>query len=734
MKIKSRKEIRAFWILLILIIYVQASDAQYKYPFNNPNLSVEKRINNLLSLMTLKEKEKCLSANFSIPRLGIIGTGHIEGLHGIALGGPHKWGEQHVVKTTQFSQAYGLAETWDSAIMRLAGAVEGYEARYIFQSDTLKVVPPPTDNSRGLIVRAPNVDLGRDPRWGRTEECYGEDPFLNGTMAAAFIKGLQGNNSRYWQAASLMKHFLANSYEDERSHFSANIDERLLREYYMVPFKMGVEQGGSRAYMAAYNAVNGVPMMVNPMLKKVTVNEWGQNGIICSDGGALNTLVASHHYYPDKVWGAAAAVKAGINQFLPSRLRIAPYIDSALKEGLLTEKDIDSALAGDIRVMIKLGLLDSPSMVPYENIKNGPLPWLSDKHKHAVLKATEESIVLLKNKNHFLPLNKKKIKSIVVIGSKANVVLGDMYSGTPPFAITPLEGIKNEAGEKISVRYAASNDEDAAVNLAKSSDVVIMCVGNDPTCGTPPGKRCPDVSEGKEAIDRKSLQLTEENLIKKVYRANPNMVVVLISSFPYSIVWTQHNVPAILHLAQGSEEMGKALAKVLFGEYNPAGRLVQTWPVSINELPSITDFDIRDGSTYMYFKYKPLYPFGYGLSYTTFSYSNIKISADTMKSDDSVVVSFDVTNTGNIKGDEVVQLYVKHLNSKVARPAKALKGFCRISLEPGETHTVNIPLKGKQLAYWNVNMHHWKVEKEPILLMIGSSSEDIKLKKTIEIQ
>ncbi|HEX5555296.1 MAG TPA: glycoside hydrolase family 3 C-terminal domain-containing protein, partial [Chitinophagaceae bacterium] len=674
------------------------------------------------------------SANFSIPRLGIMGTGHIEGLHGIALGGPHHWGGRHAIATTQFPQAYGLAETWDTAIMQLAGSVEGYEARYIFQSDSLKVVPPSTDNSRGLVIRAPNADLGRDPRWGRMEECYGEDPFFNGTMATAFIRGLQGDDPHYWQAASLMKHFLANSYEDERSHFSANVDERLLREYYMVPFRMGVEQGGSRAYMAAYNAVNGVPMMVSPLLRQVTADEWGQNGIICSDGGALNNLIAAHHYYPDKVWGAAASVKAGINQFLPSRLHIAPYIDSALKEGLLSEADIDSAIKGDFRVMIKLGLLDPPSMVSYTRIKNGPLPWLSDRHKAAVLKATRESIVLLKNKNHLLPLDKRKIRNIAVIGSKADVVLEDMYSGTPPFSVTPVEGIEKEAASRITVRYAVTNGGDSAVNLAKWADIVIMCVGNDPTCHTPPGKKCPDISEGKEAVDRESLKLTEEQLIRKIYRVNPNMVVVLISSFPYSIVWTEHNVPAILHMTQGSEELGQALADVLFGAYDPGGRLVQTWPVSLDELPPIKDYDIRDGSTYMYFKYKPLYPFGYGLSYTTFQFSHLSTSTEKMKGGGSLTVSLDVTNTGDRAGDEVVQLYVKHLDSKVSRPAKELKGFARVFLKKGQTRRISIPLHARQLSYWDADRQRWMLEKEPVRLMVGVSSEKIMLGKTIEIQ
>ncbi len=293
---------------VVLILFCAPAFAQYQYPFQNPNLPVEERVSNIISLMTLDEKVACLGTNPSVPRLGIRGTGHVEGLHGLALGGPGGWGRPTPIPTTQFAQAIGMAETWDPNLIRQAGQVESEETRYIYQSEKY--------HRGALVVRAPNADLGRDPRWGRTEECYGEDPFFNGTMVIAMVKGLQGDDPKYWRTAALLKHLLANSNEDGRGGSSSDFDARLLREYYSVPFRMGIVEGGARAFMAAYNAINGVPATVNPFLKNVTIQEWGQNGIICTDAGALRNMINLHKYYPTLAQGAAAAVKAGINQFL----------------------------------------------------------------------------------------------------------------------------------------------------------------------------------------------------------------------------------------------------------------------------------------------------------------------------------------------------------------------------------------------------------------------------------
>ncbi len=710
-------------IASMLLNLISCSSVLAKYPFEDPSLPIEERVNNIISLMTLEEKIHCLSTDPNVERLGIKGSRHLEGLHGLALGGPGDWGRGNPVTTTQFPQVIGMAETWDPEIIRQAGAIEGYEARYVFQNENF--------HRGGLVIRAPNADMGRDPRWGRNEECFGEDPYFNGTMVVAMVKGLQGDNPKYWQTAALMKHFLANSNENERGKSSSNFNERLFREYYSVPFRMGVMEGGSRAYMAAYNAYNGVPCTIHPILKDITVKEWGLDGIICTDAGAYTNLVTKHRYFLDMDMAAAACIKAGINQFLD---RYREGVNEAIKNKLLTEADIDSVIKGNYRVMIRLGLLDPPDNNPYTKIgvNETDVPWLSEKYKQFAKLITQESVVLLKNTNNLLPLDKSKLKSVAVIGPRADEVLLDWYSGTPPYTVSPFEGIKNKLAGKVMVKLAVEDINGSAVNLAKESDVAIVCVGNHTTCDARFGN-CPNPGEGKEAVDRKSISLSQEELIKKIYRANPNTIVVLISNFPYSIVWTQNNVPAIVHMSHNSQELGNALADVLFGDYNPAGRLVQTWPRSLDQLPPMLDYDIRNGRTYMYFKGEPLYPFGFGLSYTTFKYSNLQTSSDNISENSEITVSADITNTGKLAGDEVVQMYVRHIGSEVQRPNRELKGFRRISLKPNETKTVTIPLTAESIAYWDTENHKFVVEKDKIKIMLGGSSAETRLEKIISV-
>ena len=712
--------------LLIVLSFLSSTRAQVNsHPFQNPDLPIEQRIDNILSLMTIEEKIECLDTNPSVPRLGIKGSGHVEGIHGLTQGGPGKWGRPLTVPTTTFPQGIGLGETWDQELLKQVGAVEGHEARYVFQSSKYQ--------QGGIVIRSPNADLGRDPRWGRTEECYGEDAYLNGAMVVAFTKGLQGDHPTYWQAAALMKHFLANSNENDRDKSSSDFDERLLHEYYALPFHMGVIEGGSRAYMAAYNAVNGIPMTVHPMMQQLTREKWGQDGIICTDAGAMRNLVTAHKYYPDFETAAAATVKAGIGQFLDDYRE---PVRTALKKGLLTEADIDRALKGTFRIMIRLGLLDPPSRVPYSSIGREAIdPWLTTKHKSLALLATQKSIVLLKNSTNLLPLEKKSLKSIAVIGPRANEVLLDWYSGTPPYSISPLQGIKELVGDSVNVRHAANNDGDSAVKLARESDVAIVCVGNHPNGGFDNvwGKVSVP-SEGREAVDRQSINLEQEELIKAVFKANPSTIVVLKSSFPYAINWSQENVSAIVHMALNSQEEGRALATVLFGDYNPAGRLVQTWPKSLDQLPPMMDYDIKRGRTYMYFRGTPLYPFGYGLSYTTFAYRDLRTSSSSLSAGQALKISVVVKNTGQRAGDEVVQLYVRHLNSRVARPLQELKGFVRIHLAPQEEKAVQLHLPASRVAYWNPDTDRWVVEKDQIEIIVGSSSTDARVKKVIRVR
>jgi len=713
-------------LCLFLAVSTTAVRAQYQYPFQDPNLPEEVRVTNMVSLMTLDEKIGLLRFRSDVPRLGIPRLGSVEGIHGEAMGGVANWAPKPPIPTTIFPQGIGMAETWDTEVLRQAGAVEGYEVRYIAQN-------PKYHHTNQLVVFAPNADLGRDPRWGRTEECYGEDPFFNGTMAVAFIHGLQGNHPRYWQTASLLKHFFANSNEDGREHSSSDFDEALFREYYSVPFRMGFEEGGARCFMASYNAWNNIPCTVQPVIKNVAIKEWGVDGIICTDAGAYRNLVGQFHYFATTNEAAAGCLKAGINHFLDN---YRAGVNGAVSNNLLTEAELDESIKGVLRIYLRLGLLDPATNNPYAAIGTGsePEPWTTPEHKAVARLITRESIVLLKNSENLLPLDRSKLKSIAVIGPRANEVLLDWYSGLPPYRITPLQGIIDKAGPGITVNFATNNADGEAVKIALAADVVIVCVGNHPTGDLTNWAKVALPSYGREAVDRQSINLEDEKLIKQIYRANPKTVVVLVSSFPYAINWTEKHVPAIVHLAHGSQEEGSALADVLFGDYNPAGRLVETWPQSLHQLPRMMDYNIRDGRTYMYFQGQPLYPFGYGLSYTTFEYSNLGTSSSTLAHDGTLTVSVNVKNTGNRAGDEVVQLYVKHFNSKVPRPLKELRGFQRVPLQPGETKTVEFPLSAKSLAYWDLTRHTWAVEPDRVEISVGGSSVDDHLKTSITVE
>jgi len=722
--------IHPFLLILLFLLLRVSAFSQTTFLFQNTNLSDNERVENLLSTMTLDEKVNALSTNLGVPRLGIRNTGHSEGLHGMALGGPGNWGDfspRGIAKTyptTTFPQAYGLGETWDTELIQKVADIEATEIRFYTQNSNLQ--------KGGLVMRAPNADLARDPRWGRTEESYGEDAFLGSRLTVAFVKGLQGNNPKYWKSASLMKHFLANSNEDGRDSTSSNFDERLFREYYSFPFYKGITEGGSRGFMASYNAWNGVPMTVNPVLKKITRDEWGNNGIICTDGGALNLLVKAHKAFATMTEGAAAVVKASVGQFLDN---FKPYIYEALKKGLLTEKDIDDAIRGNFYVALKLGLLDGDqTKVPYANIgvTDTVSPWNKLETKAFVRKVTAKSVVLLKNSSNLLPLNKSKIKSIAVIGPRANEVILDWYSGTPPYEITILQGIENAVGKDVTVFYAPSNQMDKAIIAARKADIAIVCVGNHPYGTDAKWMVSPVPSDGREAVDRKAITLEQEDLVKVVTQANPKTVMVLVSNFPFAINWSQENVPAILHVTNNSQELGNGLADVIFGDVNPGGRTNQTWVRSITDLPPMMDYDIRHGRTYQYFKGKPLYPFGFGLSYTSFEYSDLKTSKPTLS--DSILVSVNVRNIGKRDGDEVVQLYVSYPGSKVERPMEQLKGFKRVFIPAGESKTVEISLKAEDLAYWNVERHAFIVEKGTVKLMAGSSSADIKLTKLVDVK
>lgn len=725
--ITTKKILATIFTSLTLGVYSMSVEAQdYKYPFQNPQLDDEARIENLVSLLSLDEKIN-LFGGAGIPRLGVRGAGSSEAIHGVVQGGP-AWNPRNPKQvTTAFPQGYGLGETWDCELIQKVASHIGYEGRYLFQS--------PKYQRAGLILWAPNADLGRDIRWGRTEECYGEDPVLTAALTVAFVKGLQGDNPKYWQSASLMKHFFANSHESGRAETSSNFDEALFREYYTYPFWKGIERGGANALMTAYNAYNGIPCTISPVLRNILQKEWEFDGMIITDGGAFQQLKNTHKTFDNLEDAAQACIKAGTTRFLDD-YKVA--LKNAFYQGKVTEEELDENIKGNLRVMLRLGLLDDDDANPYKSIgiKDTIDPWNKEETRQLARLTANKSAVLLKNTNHLLPLDKKKVKRIAVIGNRSDVVFEDWYCGTPPYKVTPLDGLKEVAErEGIEIRYVKDNKRSAAEDAAAWADVVIVCLGNEPTCspewGKSPWGQGVIASEGREDVDRTSLQLEQEDLVKSVYKSNRNTILVLISSFPYAINWSQQHLPSIVHFTQSCQELGHAVADVLFGDYNPAGRTTQTWVKSIDDLPHMFDYDIRNGRTYMYFEGDPLYAFGYGLSYTQFNYSKLKVSKKSLSSDDVLDVYFDVRNTGDRDGEEVSQVYVKLPGDKAI---KRLKGFARTSINKGETQTIHIQIPAEDLMLWNLQNNCFELPMGDMELMVGSASDRIMLKRKIRLQ
>lgn len=719
-------------LALCLAAVVPASAQEHEHPFRNPSLSEEERIDDLLSLMTVDEKIATISGA-GVPRLGVASPGATEAIHGIVRGGattlPPLYQSRdersmpgRMVNSTAFPQGYGLGETWDRELLHKVGEIMSVEARYYSQKSGFNC----------LQLWAPNADLARDPRWGRTEECFGEDPFLAGELVTAEVKGIQGDDPVYWRGSALMKHFLANSNEDGRSYTDSQFDEALFRDYYSYAFWKGVRDGGARSLMCAYNKYNGVPCSANDFIQEILVDEWGMDCTICNDGGALGLLVSAHMYAPDMKEGARICMEAGITRFLD---RVAEVIKEGYEEGSISEDLLDKCTRFNLRTMLRLGLMDDGC--PYDGMEFGDTaPWDTPEHIAAARLAAQESVVLLKNDGGLLPLDKKGIRHIAVFGNRAEQVLKDWYGALPDYTVSPLQGIMDAVkDEDVEVRFQTWDSDGSAQELARWADVAIVCVGNHPVTSPDWGDQSVQApwawggapGDGREAVDRRSLQLDTEDLIKVVWQANHNTVVALISSFPFTINWTQENVPAIVHMTQCGQETGNALADVIFGDYNPAGRLTQTWVKDILDLPNMLDYDIRHGRTYMYTDKEVLYPFGHGLSYTEFRYSRMKVA----RCDDGIKVCFDITNVGGRDGEEVPQVYVKFRGDDAKM---RLRGFDRIRLAKGETRTVEISISESDLKLWNIDTHAFTLRPGRTRILVGASSADIRLRRGITLR
>ena len=834
----------------------------YQYPFLNPDLPLKDRIHDLISRLTIEEKAGFIpTRNQAVERLGIAAFNFgAEGAHGFV----NREGE-----TTTFPQTIGLASSWDRELLRKIGEITAVEARAVYKS---------RDCLGGITLWAPTIDMERDPRWGRTEEGYGEDPYLTGELSSAYIRGAQGDDPFFLRAGCTPKHFLANNNEKNRVDCSCSVTQRCLREYYFAPFQTAVQKAKAVSIMTSYNEVNGIPVMLHPILKDIVKKEWGIEGNLVTDGGDFTQTVERHHYFETHAQTLTAAFKNGADSMTDKIDDVIPAVLEALEKNYITENDLDKVLERIFTVRFRLGHFSPEGLCPYDSIDESDL--MKDKYREIARDAVRKSITLLKNDNNILPILPEKNHTIAVIGPLADVVYLDWYSGNPPYHCTPLEGLRNLYGKDavITADYRGivsfttedgrpliladngsakgkilsvgkrgqnparfyledwgwgsftltdtesgllldspvckketggneKNEECFITASAKSSlfwfastvfnlvpqengFLIIKTFDNRRIASVPdnnnpekfyPARLLDDPSpaaeelfrmsiekeslidaieaakdadmvifigvsnpmiNGRECTDRPSLDLPpfQKEFILKAAEVNPNIALVLISGYPYTLNEIAKKIPAVIWMSGGLQETGNGLVDILSGAFSPAGRLPLTWYKDEKDLPSIMEYDIISAeTTYQYFKGNVLYPFGYGLSYSSFEYSDIKIDKSSANKDDTVEISFKIRNKGTLTSDEVPQLYVTINDSKNSqfsiinsqlqkRPLKTLKGFYRITLDPNKERFLSFSLPIKELAIWDSYEGRFCIRAGTCKVSIGSSSADIRLK------
>ena len=615
-------------------------------------------------------------------RLGIPALFIEEGLHGFDTG-------------TVFPAPINLAATFDPDLAQQTGAAIAAEARA---------------TGVGMIL-APVLDLAREPRWGRVEEDFGEDPYLTGQMGLGYVRGAQGVslNTDHTVVAE-PKHFVAHGSPEGGTNTSpVHIGERELRSVMLKPFEPAFREGHAMATMAAYHEIDGIPITADPfLLKTVLRGEWGFQGMVLSDLGAIERLYTVHHVAATPKDAVCLAIRSGVDmQFYDfDHSAFQNALLDCLKEGTLPEADLDQAVAAVLRLKFSLGLFDHPFVDPTLDRR----VYRSQAHLDVSLKSARESMTLLKNENHLLPLS-KSVRRIAVIGPNANVArYGDYEKEENGERISLLQGVKS-AVPQATVEFDEGNDISAAVAKAEAADVVILGLGE-------------RQGISGEGFDRSELGLPgqQEQLLEAVVQTGKPVVLVLENGRPLTIGWAKEHVGAILEAWYPGEFGGRAIAETLFGENNPSGRLAITFPRSIGQLPDFYNSDPSRVHKYVDDDDKPLFPFGFGLSYTMFRYGDIAVQAPAAGSKADVVVSFRVTNTGDREGTEVPQLYIRQEVGSVETPSRSLEGFTRVHLSPHESKTVTMHLRQSQLAVWNVE-NRWAVEPGYYTVWVGGSSE-----------
>ncbi|MFP3938227.1 MAG: glycoside hydrolase family 3 C-terminal domain-containing protein [Phycisphaerae bacterium] len=668
---------------------------QSEMKFWNPDLPEDERIDDLIGRLTLEEKAAQMVHNTpAIDRLGIPEYNWwSECLHGVARAG----------RATVFPQSLGLAATFDTDLMHRVATATSDEARAKHHQAAKQ------GNRRqnfGLTCWSPNVNIFRDPRWGRGQETYGEDPYLSARMGVAFCKGLQGDDPKYLKTVATPKHYAVHSGPEPKRHtFDARVNQRDLRETYLPAFKACVQEAKAFSVMGAYNRTNGEACCASPtLLEKILREEWGFEGYVVSDCGAIRDLHEHHKLTSSPAESAAMAVKNGCELNCG---RVYPMLVRAANKGLITEDEIDNALRRLLRARFRLGMFDPEDRVPYTKIPTDVVE--CEEHRHLAAEAASKSMVLLKNQDNLLPLRKDLVKIGVVGPTAYNLRMQHAnYYGYSAYMTTILEGILAKASPGTDVVFEqvcslAGNepvDEHGIGGAANGADVIIAVMGFTAELEGEEGLVNTDAqSEGGGDRTRINLPGRQEEALKKLVETGKPVVLVVTSGSPVDLSWAAENCAAIV-MAWYPGQAGDAVADVLFGDVNPAGRLPMTFVKSMDQLPDFEDYAMAN-RTYRFMGDEPLYRFGYGLSYTSFEYSDIRLSSDKISPGESVSVTVNVTNTGRRAGDEVVQLYVSDVEASVPVPLRHLEGFRRLRLAPGETKTVGFTLTGEQLSAYD---------------------------------
>jgi len=719
-----KNPIKFFAILLFACFYSTLVSAQSIPLYKDVSQPLDTRVKDLVSKLTLEEKASLLGYNSkAIPRLGIPAYNWWnEGLHGVARAG----------EATIFPQAIGMAATFNSDLITQVSTVISTEARAKYN---LAIQKDRHLQYMGLTFWTPNINIFRDPRWGRGQETYGEDPFLTATIGSAFVKGLQGDDPHYLKTSATAKHFAVHSGpEATRDFFDAKVDEKDFRETYLYAFHTLVNNG-VESVMSAYNRINGVPNSINKMLlTDILRKEWGFKGHVVTDCGALDDVYSTHKTLPNAVEVAAAAIKAGIDLDCSSILQ--NDVIKAIDQKLVTEQEVDQRLTELLRTEFKLGFFDDPQKIPYHNYGADSVHNAS--HIALARKVAQQSMVLLKNNNKVLPLNKADYPSIMVVGPNAaafDPMVGN-YHGVSSKVVNFVEGITGSVDPATRIEYDLGSDYTDTTHFggtwaAGNCSVTVAVIGLSPVLEGEAG----DAFLSKSGGDKKDLSLpASEIAFMKALRHSVKtpIIAVVTAGSDVDISAIESYADAIVFGWYPGEQGGNAFADLLFGKISPSGHLPLTFYKSIKDVPDYSDYSMK-GRTYRYFNGPVQYPFGFGLSYTSFEYQTEQSPAKKYAAKDTLSVTVKVKNTGKMDGDEVVQAYIQY--PKVDRmPVKELKGFKRVSVSKGGEQSVTIKIPVKDLQKWDLKTHGWKTYPGAYKLVLGSNSQDEKLSFTFTIK